>query len=72
MFPGFADRMEKEMKAIVPPSTRIRIIASPERKYSAWVGGSILSSLSTFQTMWISKQEYDECGPSIVHRKCSY
>jgi hypothetical protein len=33
------------------------------------VGGSILSSLSTFQQMWISKQEYDESGPSIVHRK---
>jgi len=30
----------------------------------------ILSSLSTFQSMWISKQEYDEGGPSIVHRKC--
>merc|ERR1712176_86083 len=33
-------------------------------------GGSILASLSTFQQMWISKQEYDECGPAIVHRKC--
>merc|ERR1712083_225104 len=41
-----------------------------ERKYSVWIGGSILASLSTFQQMWISKQEYDECGPSIVHRKC--
>ncbi|TKR82578.1 hypothetical protein L596_016277 [Steinernema carpocapsae] len=43
---------------------------SPERKYSVWIGGSILASLSTFQQMWISKQEYDESGPSIVHRKC--
>merc|ERR1712076_332813 len=47
------------------------IIAPPERKYSVWVGGSILSSLSTFQQMWITKQEYDECGPSIVHRSAS-
>ena len=31
---------------------------------------SILASLSTFQQMWISKAEYDESGPSIVHRKC--
>merc|ERR1712130_869178 len=44
--------------------------APPERKYSVWIGGSILASLSTFQQMWTSKQEYDECGPSIVHRKC--
>ena len=47
-----------------------QIIAPPERKYSVWIGGSILASLSTFQQMWISKQEYDESGPSIVHRKC--
>merc|ERR1712038_636869 len=49
---------------------KIKIIAPPERKYSVWIGGSILASLSTFQQMWISKQEYDECGPAIVHRKC--
>lgn len=52
----------------LPPS--LQIIAPPERKYSVWIGGSILASLSTFQQMWISKQEYDESGPSIVHRKC--
>ncbi len=49
---------------------RIMIIAPPERKYSAWIGGSILASLSTFKQMWISQQEYEETGPSIVHRKC--
>ncbi len=42
-----------------------------DRKYSVWIGGSILSSLSTFQSMWITKAEYDESGPQIVHRKCS-
>ncbi|XP_031557391.1 actin, non-muscle 6.2-like [Actinia tenebrosa] len=52
------------------PTMKIKIIAPPERKYSVWIGGSILASLSTFQQMWISKQEYDESGPSIVHRKC--
>uniref|UniRef100_A0A8C5IGJ4 Uncharacterized protein n=1 Tax=Junco hyemalis TaxID=40217 RepID=A0A8C5IGJ4_JUNHY len=51
-------------------SVLLQIIAPPERKYSVWIGGSILASLSTFQQMWISKQEYDESGPSIVHRKC--
>lgn len=49
---------------------KIKIVAPPERKYSVWIGGSILASLSTFQQMWISKAEYDEAGPSIVHRKC--
>ena len=70
MFPGIADRMQKEITALAPPTMKIKIIAPPERKYSVWIGGSILASLSTFQQMWISKQEYDESGPSIVHRKC--
>jgi actin-related protein len=70
MFEGIAERMEKEIVALAPASMKIKIVAPPERKYSVWIGGSILASLSTFQQMWISKQEYDESGPSIVHRKC--
>ncbi|EDW42041.1 GM24236 [Drosophila sechellia] len=67
---GIADRMQKEITALAPSTIKIKIIAPPERKYSVWIGGSILASLSTFQQMWISKQEYDESGPGIVHRKC--
>jgi len=70
MFEGIDTRMEKEIKALAPQSMKIKIVAPPERKYSVWIGGSILASLSTFQQMWISKQEYDESGPQIVHRKC--
>jgi actin beta/gamma 1 len=70
MYPNIEKRMEKEIKSLAPPTMKIKIVAPPERKYSVWIGGSILSSLSTFQQMWISKQEYDETGPSIVHRKC--
>ncbi|KAG9414383.1 Actin, aortic smooth muscle [Aphanomyces cochlioides] len=70
MFPGLAERMTKELTALVPPSLKVKVIAPPERKYSVWIGGSILASLSSFQEMWIAKAEYDECGPSIVHRKC--
>merc|ERR1711989_252415 len=70
MYPGIADRMQKEITALAPSTMKIKIIAPPERKYSVWIGGSILASLSTFQEMWISKREYDESGPGIVHRKC--
>ena len=103
-----ADRMNKEITALAPSSMKIKVVAPPERKYSVWIGGSILASLSTFQQanhyqfssipyfgsalvpyfpsllrvffacpfilnalqMWISKAEYDESGPAIVHRKC--
>ncbi|CAL9166003.1 unnamed protein product [Musa hybrid cultivar] len=70
MFTGIADRMSKEITALAPSSMKIKVVAPPERKYSVWIGGSILASLSTFQQMWIAKAEYDESGPSIVHRKC--
>jgi len=70
MFGGIAERMTKEVTLLAPQTMKIKVVAPPERKYSVWIGGSILSSLSTFQQMWISKAEYDESGPSIVHRKC--
>jgi actin-related protein len=70
MYDGIAERLTKEIVALAPNTMKIKVIAPPERKYSVWIGGSILASLSTFQQMWISKQEYDESGPSIVHRKC--
>merc|ERR1719297_384744 len=66
MFPGIADRMQKEISALAPPTMKIKIIAPPERKYSVWIGGSILASLSTFQQMWISKQEYDNGWAALV------
>lgn len=48
---------------------KIKIYAPPERKYSTWIGGSILAGLSTFRKMWVSAQEYAE-DPDIMHRKC--
>jgi actin-related protein len=70
MFPGIADRMQKELTVLAPATMKIKVIAPPERKYSVWIGGSILASLSTFQQMWISKEEYNDFGPAIVHRRC--
>jgi actin-related protein len=70
MYPGIAERLTKELTSLAPAAMKIKVVAPPERKYSVWIGGSILASLSTFQQMWISKAEYDESGPSIVHRKC--
>jgi len=70
MFTNIDQRLQKELTALAPASVKVKIVAPPERKYSVWIGGSILSSLSTFADMWISKEEYDESGPGIVHRKC--
>uniref|UniRef100_A0A8C4QCP4 Actin-like 6A n=1 Tax=Eptatretus burgeri TaxID=7764 RepID=A0A8C4QCP4_EPTBU len=70
---GFTDRLNRDLSQKTPPSMRLKLIASPstvERRFSSWIGGSILASLGTFQQMWISKQEYEESGKQCVERKC--
>nr|CAG4642146.1 EOG090X0GT4 [Eurycercus lamellatus] len=70
---GFSDRLNRDLSAKTPQSMRLKIISasgSGERRFGAWIGGSILASLGSFQQMWISKQEYDEGGKSQVERKC--
>jgi len=62
MFKGIDDRLNKEVVALAPSTMRINVIAPPERKYSVWMGGSILSSLSSFQSMFITRQEFSENG----------
>ena len=69
MMKGFPERFTKQLISLVPSTANVKVIAPTERKFSAWIGGSILTSLSTFQPMWITQVEYDEIGPSIVHRK---
>jgi len=70
MFEGLSDRLQRSVTELTVSTVQVKIIAPPERKYSVWIGGSILSSLSTFQTMWITKDEYEEFGPQVVHKKC--
>jgi len=70
LFRGTEQRLHKEIVKRAPSEFKVSVVAPPERKYSTWIGGSILSSLSTFQEMWITKAEYDEQGEGIVHRKC--
>ena len=68
MFKGLPERLGKELKKFT--TIGVKVIAPAERKYSVWIGGSILSSLSTFQNQWVTKAEYDESGAGIVHQKC--
>ena len=70
MLPGIDTRLQSDLKSMVPELVVPNVSAPPERKYSVWIGGSILSSLPSFEDMWITNAEYEEYGPSIVHRKC--
>ena len=71
MFNGLPERFAKEIKALATESMKeeVKVIASPERKYADWIGGSILTSISTFESCWITKDEYEEYGVNIIHKK---
>ena len=74
LFPNFPERMQKTLLNYSSPSVKIKIILHPsaaERKFSSWIGGSILSSLGTFHQLWLSKIEYEEHGAMIIERKCA-
>ncbi|XP_063424582.1 actin-like [Mytilus trossulus] len=68
--PGITGRMQSEINKLAPLVKKINVKTPPDIKNSAWVGGSILASLPTFQGMCITKEEYDEIGPRIVINKC--
>ena len=72
MFNELPERLTKEIKALVSESMKeeVKVIAFPERKYAAWIGGSIISSISKFEGILITKDEYEEYGENIVRRKC--
>ncbi|KAG5873433.1 hypothetical protein JTB14_031050 [Gonioctena quinquepunctata] len=70
---GFTERLNRDLASKTPPSMRLKIISAPgvsERRFGSWTGGSILSSLGSFQQLWVSKQEYEETGKVIVQSKC--
>ena len=55
MFPGLTERLQKEITGLAPSTMRVRVVAPPERKYSSWIGGSIMASLSNFPQVAISE-----------------
>ena len=74
LFSGFPERFQKQIINTNKQTFKIKIITHPsntERKFSAWIGGSILSSLGTFHQLWLSLAEFEEHGASIIERKCS-
>ncbi|KAI1375426.1 Actin/actin-like protein [Hypoxylon crocopeplum] len=69
---GFNDRLNNEL-ALMYPGMKIKLHAAgltTERRFGAWIGGSILASLGTFHQMWISRKEYEENGVGIVEKRC--
>ncbi|XP_038603324.1 actin-like protein 8 [Tachyglossus aculeatus] len=68
-FCGFLERMKKEMTALAPPTARVQVVTAPGGCCSTWVGGSMLATLSTFQNMWVTREDYDEMGSLVIRKK---
>lgn len=67
LFPGFKRRLEMELKKFDPDYA---VTASPYEGCSAWQGGGILATTSTFKDICVTREEYNEYGPVMVTRKC--
>lgn len=68
MIEGFTNRIEKEINNCVPSTTKVKIVAQPDRNYTAWIGGSVLASLG-ISRLGVTREEYDDEGVGIVHSK---
>lgn len=72
MFPGFGDRLTKELKTYAPSGaqTGIRVVTGKTPLNSVWIGGQIFASLRAMQEdQWVSIEDYDERGPAYIHEK---
>jgi actin-like protein 6A len=78
LLPGLRERLERDLAAhaasqVALAATSKVKVTSPanavERRFSVWIGGSILASLGSFQQMWMSKAEYEEHGKALIHRR---
>jgi actin, other eukaryote len=68
MFEGIAERLETELKNY---SEKAKVLAPPERRFCHWIGESVLCSLNSFQSKWVTKKQYDENGLDIINTVCS-
>ncbi|KAI8500204.1 actin [Branchiostoma belcheri] len=67
--PGLLDRLSRDLAAVAPEDHPVTVRpATADVQFSAWRGGSVLAALRSFQNSWITQEEFEEHGPSIVHR----
>lgn len=68
LFPNLDKRLSEEISGIVSNFFKCRVIAptnTMERRFASWIGGSVLTSLGSFQQLWLSKTEYEEYGATL-------
>ena len=74
LYGNVAEEVVARVGQSVPGNIKVKPVSvcwPHERKYLAWIGGSITTSLSSFQSFWVGNQEWKEAGPQIIDKKCT-
>ncbi len=72
LYSNLEQRLSLEAQYLVPNIYKCKVIATRntvERRFAPWIGGSVLSSLGSFQQLWLSKQEYAEFGMALATQR---
>jgi actin-related protein len=67
---GFKERVTKEINALCSSLLQPQVVAPADRKFSAWLGGSLISNLSSFESLWVTKEQWTSLGSAIIYRNC--
>lgn len=74
LYGSYIEELLSSISDSAPPNVKVKPVSvcwSQERKYLSWIGGSIVTSLSSFQSYWIGNQEWKELGSAIIDKKCT-
>jgi len=68
LFDGFAKRLQQDVVTHFPGLfASTSVVAAPDRKFNVWAGASVLATLDSFSAYYVTRDEYDEHGPGVVH-----
>ncbi|XP_053566493.1 actin-3-like [Bombina bombina] len=72
LFPGLTSRLQREISSMVPLDllNTVNVSRVLDKDFAVWRGGATMANLQSFHTAWISRHDYNEFGPNIVHRRC--
>ena len=65
--PGFRERLEAELRPLVPEHLPLTVRAAADPVIAAWQGGVQVANSPAFRKQAITKHEYDEQGSHRLH-----
>ncbi|CAN6989684.1 unnamed protein product [Brassica oleracea var. botrytis] len=69
LFPQLKERLERELRPLVPDHFDVKITTQEDPILGVWRGGSLLASSPDFESMCVTKAEYEELGSARCRRR---